>query len=182
MADNCRYKIICDPVHGEIPISRLEQQLIDAPSFQRLRKLRQLGLATLVYPNASHSRFAHSLGVFQIMSRIIDLLVQRKRFDDDDRRNMRVASLLHDIGHYPYSHLMEYVDRDKHRPSYLSRPKTTKASQLEKASRYPDHEKIGQLAITKRPDIASVLMQRASTQTKLRRLYEASIGDPHTTN
>ena len=64
---------------------------------------------------------------------------------------------LHDIGHYPYSHLMEYVDRDKYRPLYLTRPKASKANQPEKGSRYPDHEKIGQLAITKRPDIASVL-------------------------
>ncbi len=157
MADDYRYKIICDPVHGEIPLSRLEQELIDSPSFQRLRHLKQLGLATLVYPNASHSRFAHSLGVFRIMSRIIDLLVEKGRFKDADRRTMRVAALLHDIGHYPYSHLMEYVDRDKHRPSYLSRPKSSKANQPENTSRYPDHEKIGQLAITKRPDIASVL-------------------------
>jgi uncharacterized protein len=159
VADDYRHKIICDPVHSEIPISRLEQRLIDAPSFQRLRNLKQLGLATLVYPNSSHSRFAHSLGVFRIMSRIIDLLVEKGRFKDADRRIMRVAALLHDIGHYPYSHLMEYIDRDKHRPSYLSRANTKGSAQPEKTTRYPDHEKIGQLAITKRPDIASVLTE-----------------------
>jgi HD superfamily phosphohydrolase len=157
VAENYRHKVICDPVHGDIGISALEEQLIDAPSFQRLRHLKQLGLASLVYPNASHSRFAHSLGVFQIMSRVIDFLVDRGRLKDEDRRIMRVAALLHDIGHYPYSHLMEYIDRDKHRPSYLVKTRT-KADLSDGASnRYPDHEKIGQLVITQRLDIAQKL-------------------------
>lgn len=158
--DNYRHKVICDPVHGDIGLSAMEQKLIDSPSFQRLRHLKQLGLATLVYPNASHSRFAHSLGVFRIMSRMIDLLVDKGKFTEDDRRIMRVAALLHDVGHYPYSHLMEYVDRDKHRPSYLSRPKAGKEPKTAtKPERYPDHEKVGQLVITKREDVFSVLKE-----------------------
>src|ERR1700732_4760488 len=148
MADEYRHKVIVDPVHGDIGVSALEQRLIDSPTFQRLRKLHQLGLASLVYPNASHTRFAHSLGVFRIMSRVIDLLVEKGRFTAEDRPKMRIAALLHDIGHYPYSHLMEYVDRDKHRPSYLSKPKSGKSTFQGKTSRYPDHERIGQLAIT----------------------------------
>lgn len=78
MTENYHHKVICDPVHNEIGVSALEQQLIDAASFQRLRKLKQLGLASLVYPSASHTRFAHSLGVFSIMSHMIDILVERK--------------------------------------------------------------------------------------------------------
>ena len=77
MPENFRHKIVCDPIHGEIPLSLLEQRLIDTPSFQRLQNLKQLGLASLVYPNATHTRFEHSLGVFRLMSRIIDLLVER---------------------------------------------------------------------------------------------------------
>lgn len=155
MADEFRYKIVCDPVHGEIPISSVEQRLIDSPSFQRLRNLKQLGLAPLVYPNATHSRFAHSLGVFRIMSRVIDLLVGKGHFDTDDRRKMRIAALLHDIGHYPYSHLMEFIDNDEYRPGYLS-GLPAPAGQAPPV-RYPDHEKIGQVVITKRQDVASVL-------------------------
>jgi len=107
-----------------------------------------------VYPNASHSRFAHSLGVFHIMSRMIDLLVDKGKFTEADRRIMRVAALLHDIGHYPYSHLMEFVDRDRHRASYLLNPKVKRGSApAPKVERYPDHEKIGQLVISKREDM-----------------------------
>lgn len=160
MQDNYRHKVICDPVHGEIGLSALEEQLIDSPSFQRLRNLKQLGLASLVYPNASHSRFAHSLGVFRIMSVMIDLLVNKGKFTNKDRRKMRVAALLHDIGHYPYSHLMEFVDRDLHRPSYLLKPKADEGSvPTPKLERYPDHEKIGQLVITKREDVSKPLQE-----------------------
>ncbi len=156
MGDEYRYKIICDPIHGEIPISAVEQQLIDSPSFQRLRNLKQLGLASLVYPNATHSRFAHSLGVFRIMSRVIDLLVNKGQLQEEDKRKMRMAALLHDIGHYPYSHLMEFIDRDKYRPSLL----TTQGASVSTApvqQRYPDHEKIGQIVINQRMDVSSIL-------------------------
>lgn len=157
MHEDFRFKIICDPVHGEIPISRLEQRLIDSPSFQRLRNLKQLGLASLVYPNATHSRFAHSLGVFRIMSRVIDLLLDKEHFNQDDKRKMRIAALLHDIGHYPYSHLMEFIDRDeRYRPTLLAR-EHTKSGGAAKRARYPNHEKIGQLIITKRPDLVDIL-------------------------
>ena len=158
MAENYRYKIVCDPIHGEIPLSLLEQRLIDTPSFQRLRNLKQLGLASLVYPNATHTRFAHSLGVFRLMSRIIDLLVEKGRFTGEDRRKMRIAALLHDIGHYPYSHLMEFIDKDKHRPKFL---RSAQAGGVigPTLERYPDHEKIGQIVITKRPDITDLLAE-----------------------
>jgi HD superfamily phosphohydrolase len=154
--DEYRHKIICDPVHGEIGLSEVERRLIDCPSFQRLRHLRQLGLASLVYPNATHSRFAHSLGVFRIVSQVIDLLVRKGQLTDDDRRKMRAAALLHDVGHYPYSHLMEYLDRDKYRPAYLSGA-PGQAPPASFGPRYPDHEKIGQLVIGKREDVSSIL-------------------------
>lgn len=159
MAEDYRHKVICDPVHGDIGISALERKLIDAPSFQRLRHLKQLGLAALVYPNATHSRFAHSLGVFRIMSRVIELLVARRKLAEEDRRTMRIAALLHDVGHYPYSHLMEYVDRDKHRPTYLAEKVATSAEAPSTVNRYPDHEKVGQLVITRRADVASTLRE-----------------------
>jgi HD superfamily phosphohydrolase len=85
-------------------------------------------------------------------------LVEKARFTDDDRRKMRIAALLHDIGHYPYSHLMEFIDKDKHRPKFL-RPAQQGGVAGPTRERYPDHEKIGQIVITKRPDIADLLAE-----------------------
>jgi len=160
VAENFRFKVICDPVHGDIGLSELECQLIDTRSFQRLRRLRQLGLASLVYPNATHTRFAHSLGVFRIMGVVIDFLLNKGKFKEEDRRKMRLAALLHDIGHYPYSHLMEFVDRDIHRPSYLSKPKSAReAKAITRRERYPDHVRVGQLVVTRREGITTLLKQ-----------------------
>jgi hypothetical protein len=150
--DEYRHKIITDPVHGDIGLSRLEVDLIDTQSFQRLRRLKQLGMATLVYPSASHSRFSHSLGVFHIMSRAIDLMVRRDTFSDAERRLLRIAALLHDIGHYPYSHLVEKLDRDPYRKALLGGRRRGKPARA-----YPDHEELGALIVTTRKDIADVL-------------------------
>ncbi|MFH1884825.1 MAG: hypothetical protein ABIL62_19165 [Planctomycetota bacterium] len=71
MEDEFRHKIIIDPVHGDIGLSKLETELIDTPTFQRLRRITQLGFAYMVYPNAGHSRFEHSLGVMHGFQRWI---------------------------------------------------------------------------------------------------------------
>jgi len=150
--DEYRCKVITDPVHGDIGLSRLEVDLVNTQSFQRLRRLKQLGLATLVYPSASHSRFSHSLGVFHIMSRAIDLMVRRGKFSDAERRLLRIAALLHDIGHYPYSHLVEKLDRDPYRRALLG-----SAGRGKPARSYPDHEKLSAMIVTTRKDIAGIL-------------------------
>ena len=66
MGNQYRHKIIIDPVHGDIGLSELETKLVDTPTFQRLRKIKQLAFASMVYPNASYSRFAHSIGVLHV--------------------------------------------------------------------------------------------------------------------
>lgn len=147
-----RFKTIADPVHSEIALSKLETSLINTRSFQRLRKLRQLGLAHLVYPSANHSRFAHSLGVFHLMGRVIDLMFQRGKLDEQEQRLLRLAALLHDVGHYPYSHLVETLDRDPIRELLLGRSRSRRTKVP-----YPSHEKIGEVVITQRSDIKEVL-------------------------
>ncbi|MBW7905499.1 MAG: HD domain-containing protein [Phycisphaerae bacterium] len=150
--DPFRFKVIADPVHGEVGLSELEVSLIDTQSFQRLRRLKQLGLASYVYPGASHSRFAHSLGVFHIMSRAIDLMVRRGMFNSAEQRKLRLVALLHDIGHYPYSHLVEYLDRDPDRRALLAGKKVRKSRRP-----YPDHEELGELIIQQRRDVSGLL-------------------------
>jgi len=96
---------IRDPVHGFIFREPHEQEIIDTPIFQRLRKLKQLALATLVYPGAVHTRFDHSLGAFSVAQRVSDRLLKSAA----ERRLVRLAALLHDVGHGPISHVSEDI-------------------------------------------------------------------------
>jgi HD superfamily phosphohydrolase len=105
-ASSQRPKIVVDSVHGDICPSPLEWKVIDTPSYQRLRGLKQLQMSQFVYPNATHTRFAHSLGVLKVMQRILGHVTLKKRDEED----LRLAALMHDVGHYPYSHLLEGVD------------------------------------------------------------------------
>ena len=84
-------------------------RLIDAPEFQRLRRIKQLGLGLYTYQGAEHSRFTHSLGALHLMTRILDQLSDRYQISSQDHAAARAAALLHDVGHGPFSHAMESV-------------------------------------------------------------------------
>ena len=108
-------RIYRDPVHNIINIDtttlegRLLVELIDTPEFQRLRRVRQLGLAYFAYQGAEHSRFTHSLGAAHLARRILDKLAQRYSIPTEDRTAVRVAALLHDVGHGAFSHVIESI-------------------------------------------------------------------------
>jgi uncharacterized protein len=102
-------KIINDPVHGFITIDDdLILQIINHPYFQRLRRIKQMAMAHLVYPGAVHTRFQHSLGAYHLMCLSLNEL-QHKGFDisPNEAQGAKIAILLHDIGHGPYSHALE---------------------------------------------------------------------------
>jgi HD superfamily phosphohydrolase len=102
-------KIINDPVYGFISIdSPLIYDLISHPVFQRLRRIRQLGLAEFVYPGAIHTRFQHALGAMHLMGQLINSL-RNKGIDisDKEAEASKIAVLLHDVGHGPFSHGLE---------------------------------------------------------------------------
>src|SRR3989475_11133559 len=84
-------------------------RLIDTPEFQRLRRIKQLGLGLYTYQGAEHSRFTHSLGAFHLMTRVLDRLGENHEMGGDDRTATRAAALLHDGGHGSFSHVMEKV-------------------------------------------------------------------------
>lgn len=109
---------ICDPIHGFIRFDDIEKQVIDSRPFQRLRYLHQMGVAYLVYPGATHSRFEHSLGVMELASRLFDTLMSPHHLHLEDlpvekkdlfywRQILRLAALCHDLGHLPFSHTAE---------------------------------------------------------------------------
>ncbi len=103
-------KIINDPVHGFITIpDELIFDLIEHPYFQRLRRIKQLGLSHLVYPGANHTRFHHALGAMHLMLEAIDVLRSKNiEITDDEKLGAAIAILLHDIGHGPFSHTLEH--------------------------------------------------------------------------
>jgi len=108
-------RIYRDPVHNIIRLrtdnseGALIMHLIDTPEFQRLRRIKQLGLGLYTYQGAEHSRFTHSLGAFHLMSRVLDRLGEKHRIEEQDRAAARAAALLHDVGHGSFSHVMEKV-------------------------------------------------------------------------
>src|SRR5438045_5122794 len=108
-------RIYRDSVHNIINIDpgtvegRLLVALIDTPEFQRLRRIRQLGLAYFAYQSAEHSRFTHSLGAFHLAGRMIAKLRLKYHIPDEIQTAVRVAALVHDVGHGPFSHVIESI-------------------------------------------------------------------------
>lgn len=107
-------KHVYDCVHGYIGITEIERSIMDTSIFQRLRRIKQLGLSDLVYPGATHSRFAHSIGSMFVMDKIASRLIEDKYLEEDQLQELRLAALLHDVGHYPFSHLVENVMKKRH--------------------------------------------------------------------
>ena len=103
------HKIIHDSVHGGIRLEGVSLALLEVPELQRLHSIHQLGLANLVYPGANHTRFEHSLGTFAVAKRICSSL----QMDAEEARVVECAALLHDVGHLPYSHTLEFVLHDQ---------------------------------------------------------------------
>lgn len=110
------FEIVRDPLWNTIPLDAVAVRIIDSPEFQRLRRVRQLGLAYLVYPGANHTRFDHALGVYHLSRRALALLRERGELSDVDPVECQLvpyAALLHDIGHFPFSHALEELDSSR---------------------------------------------------------------------
>jgi HD superfamily phosphohydrolase len=133
---------IRDPIHGFISLNDRECQIVDTPLFQRLRSIRQLAMASLVYPGALHTRFDHTLGVFSVAQR----LCQSLHVDEDMTPLIRFAALLHDLGHGPFSHVSESI------LDSLSPPALGEAA----GKKDKIHEVITQKIIREHPDLRSL--------------------------
>jgi len=109
------FSVIRDPVHGDLYLTREEMRLLDTREMQRLRGVRQLGTAYLVYPGAQHTRFEHSLGTLHLVQRLVDAINLNRSLAPrellgiaaDEARILRAAALVHDITHVPFGHNIE---------------------------------------------------------------------------
>jgi HD superfamily phosphohydrolase len=109
------FEVVRDPLWNTIRLDPSAVRIIDTAEFQRLRYIRQLGLAYLVYPGATHTRFDHALGVYHLARWALGLLTDRgelDRVDPVDCRLVPYAALLHDVGHYPFSHALEELGEE----------------------------------------------------------------------
>jgi hypothetical protein len=128
MASRGDFEVVRDPLWNNIRVDAEALEVVDSEPFQRLRYVRQLGHAFLVYPGATHTRFEHALGTYHLARRALTLLGERGELDgisEDDRRLVRLAALLHDIGHYPFSHALEEAGLPSHEalaPRHFAHP------------------------------------------------------------
>ncbi len=100
---------IKDPVHGYVSITEAEKEIIDSYPVQRLHRLRQLAGAEFVYPGANHTRFEHSIGVMYLAGRLSETPNLSPHLSEDEVQTIRIAALLHDVGHGPFSHVFEHL-------------------------------------------------------------------------
>ena len=117
MPNPAELEVIRDPLWDNIRLDRRGMLALDTPAVQRLRYVRQVGHAFLVYPGATHSRFEHALGAYHLTRRALASLEERgelERVPERDRLAVRMAALLHDIGHYPFSHALEEAGFPSH--------------------------------------------------------------------
>ncbi len=174
--------LIKDTIHGNIAISLIEKQVIDHPYFQRLRNISQLGMASMVYPTANHTRFEHSLGVMYVVSKMFDAvlsscsldflelwfddlatyLIKQYGFKFNDlegriaetiRQNLRLAALLHDVGHLPKSHSFEegfqyFVSKQDKLKKYKTNHETVGHKIIEKHFSFLDQSNDSNLTIS----------------------------------
>ena len=128
MAGRKRYSVMRDPVHGDIYLTHEELRILDTPEMQRMRGIKQLGPAYLVFPGALHTRFDHSIGTVHVAQKIIDAINLSFEIDpargiaisDEEARVIRMAGLLHDVTHIPFGHNIEDQDAlfERHDSAY----------------------------------------------------------------
>ena len=112
---------VYDIIHGNISIDPLAKRIIDTEEFQRLRNIKQLGCCNYVFPSASHTRFEHSIGVYHLACKYIDILnKETEYYTSTERKCIQIAALVHDLGHGPYSHLFDDLFTEEKNHEYRS--------------------------------------------------------------
>jgi HD superfamily phosphohydrolase len=170
-------KQINDPVHGVVGLSSIEIEILSTKVFQRLHNVKQLGLGVLVYPGANYSRFSHSMGACHLAGQMVDSLSRNsnREFDDKERQLYRLGGLLHDIGHYPFSHTFEHVIENIYKDSkFLSESPALDVEDSPKGEPAVfDHELMGRKLIENDDELKSVFERHGFTTDEIRSVFTA---------
>ena len=161
-----------DPVHNFISLREQERKLLDTAAMQRLRGIKQLAMAHLVYPGALHTRFDHSLGVLHVAG----LMAEALRLSPDETEVVRFAALLHDLGHGPFSHVSEYaLDRYADRSTLAPEQKQDKMHELLTAHIISNDDEIVDILGKDRCGNVAKLLARGRGQRALRSIVSGPL-------
>ncbi len=149
-------KRIADPIYGTIALTEIESEIIDTGVFQRLHNIKHLGLAHLVFPTAGYSRFSHSIGVCHITGLLLETLRQMKgiKVTKKEIQLYRLAALLHDIGHYPFSHVIEQAIKNHYNAQLIKTSKKKRSKDPQ--SKFFSHERVGKEVLAKDSELKKV--------------------------
>ena len=167
MVNDFKYKVIRDAACGLVGVSETELKIINLPIFQRLRRVHQNGFLSMTFPSATHTRFSHSLGVLYYANLMCNQINKDKVIlEINDRKIIRLAALLHDIGHSPFSHTLENVSK-----SFLPVTETLIKSEKDNNTKY-DYLKILDIDLVKN----IIKIHKSTTQNRKELLGHEIIG------
>lgn len=165
-------KRFTDPVHGSIQLTALEADIVNSQSFQRLHNVRQLGLAYYVFPAANYSRFSHSIGACHNAKRILSAIEQNSKISisKDIKDSISLGALLHDLGHYPFSHATEHVVTEYYKDNSFFGNDSDTYQAL-------DHESLGSYIIKNDPELENIFKNHGFTKQDIISIFSKSNPD-----
>lgn len=169
-------KQITDAVHGTIPLTQVEIDVIDTGAFQRLRQVRQLGLVPYVFPGADYSRFTHSIGACHLAGRFISALrASGHSISAGDEQLYRLAGLLHDLGHYPFSHTtQDALEKLHENKTKVQQVDGLTVVDISEESPPFDHEELGRIILGNDSALQDALIRNGVSPDELGATFKSS--------